>query len=394
MRLLLQLVLLLVLSFYVGIGSAWGLTLEEIPNPRFVYGGWISDRAEILSPETEVRLNQQISQLESRTGNELAVVTVPEITPLQPVRSFALNLFNRWGIGKREENNGLLLFVDLSEHRVEIITGQGIQEVWSDRAITQLIRQQMLPAFQENHYEQAILQGVEALIDPLYSDMPSTISNFSGQKLWLAILIFVGMCGVFWRLTRPRSSPIIVPPDGQSEGYFPVAMKPRFVCSTCNHRMKVLSDSEREAWISPAMKVALELGSIHLAVISCTHCHKTQSNPLVHLRRYRNNRQYQECPECQEYTAEAKKIVIKRPTTKKQGKQNITLRCRACDFTHTYSETLPVIKPSSKKFTNKKRSSNSSSIDDNYFLGSSGSYSGGSNFGGGYSDGGGGGDSW
>ncbi len=87
------------------------VTVQQVPNPRQVNGGWVTDMAGVLSPSTEAELNQIISQLEAKNGSEIAVVTVPDTAPSATPKLFATSLFNYWGIGKAGEENGVLFFV-------------------------------------------------------------------------------------------------------------------------------------------------------------------------------------------------------------------------------------------------------------------------------------------
>ncbi|HEY9768465.1 MAG TPA: TPM domain-containing protein [Coleofasciculaceae cyanobacterium] len=107
------------------------LTVQEVTNPRKDHNGWVSDMADILSSETESKLNRLISNLEQTNGTEIAVVTVPETAPESP-KTFATQLFNYWGIGKVEADNGVLFLVSLSDRRVEIETGYGIESILPD----------------------------------------------------------------------------------------------------------------------------------------------------------------------------------------------------------------------------------------------------------------------
>ncbi len=61
--------------------SSLAVTVQEVPNPRQQSGGWVTDMAGILSNQTETEINQMISQLETKNGTEMAVVTVPETAP-------------------------------------------------------------------------------------------------------------------------------------------------------------------------------------------------------------------------------------------------------------------------------------------------------------------------
>jgi uncharacterized protein len=77
---------------------AWGISIENIPNPRQVNGTWVEDTAGILSDRVEDALNALISQSEAHNSAEIAVVTVSETSPSASPKEFATQLFNHWGI--------------------------------------------------------------------------------------------------------------------------------------------------------------------------------------------------------------------------------------------------------------------------------------------------------
>ena len=61
--------------------SSSAVTVDEVPNPRKLNGGWVEDMANILTPATEAEINRQISALEAQNGSEIAVVAVTETAP-------------------------------------------------------------------------------------------------------------------------------------------------------------------------------------------------------------------------------------------------------------------------------------------------------------------------
>nr|MDJ0732956.1 TPM domain-containing protein [Nostocaceae cyanobacterium] len=66
----------LCLALFLSPLASYAITVESVPNPRQIHGGWVTDMAEILTDNTETQLNQMISQLEAKNGAEMAVVTV------------------------------------------------------------------------------------------------------------------------------------------------------------------------------------------------------------------------------------------------------------------------------------------------------------------------------
>lgn len=177
-------------------------SIDDWVNPQQKEGKqpWIYDRADLLNWQTELKLNLRINKLVGRTSAELAIATIPKIETEQSPRAFALKLFNALGIGKKETNNGVLLFVSKSDRRIEVITGKGLGEVLPDREVGDLIQQAIVPSFQQQQYATGIIQGVNAIAQRLESRLPSTIFPdwMPMIFLWIPWLIAIGGAG--WAL--------------------------------------------------------------------------------------------------------------------------------------------------------------------------------------------------
>lgn len=117
--------------------------------------------ANLLTAKTEIQLDRKISRLEINNGSEIAVVTVPETTPSASSKEFATELFNYWGIGKKEINNGVLVLISKSDRRIEIETGYGVRNILSHTFLQKLIDRQIIPNFKQNDFD----SGVEVAID-------------------------------------------------------------------------------------------------------------------------------------------------------------------------------------------------------------------------------------
>ncbi|MBF2007938.1 TPM domain-containing protein [Chlorogloeopsis fritschii PCC 9212] len=139
--------------------SSLAVTVQEVPNPRNEYGGWVTDMADILSDKTETQINQIISQLEAKNGTEMAVVTVPETAPAASPKKFATELFNYWGIGKKGQDNGILFLISVGDRRVEIETGYGVEAILPDAKVGNIINTQIIPRFKQKDFEGGTLAG-------------------------------------------------------------------------------------------------------------------------------------------------------------------------------------------------------------------------------------------
>ena len=149
----------------------WALTPQEVPNPQ-LSGGWVTDMANIITPETEARLNQRISALDAYNGSQIVVVTVLQTRPSATPKVFATELFNLWGIGQAGEDNGVLFLVSIGDRRTEIETGYGIEGVLPDAQVGRILDEAVIPQFRQENYDRGIEQGTEALVARLMEVEP------------------------------------------------------------------------------------------------------------------------------------------------------------------------------------------------------------------------------
>ena len=186
-------IILICLFIFLWSSPSYALTIEDVINPRQTYGGWVTDMASILSDKTENHLNKKISQLESKNGVEIAVVTVPETSPEPSPKAFATKLFNYWGIGKENENSGILFLVSVNEHRVEIETGLGIEPILSNSQIAEIVEQDITPLFKQQKFDLGILIAVDDLIAEVGSGSETNMFSiqFVMQAFMLLYLLFI-----------------------------------------------------------------------------------------------------------------------------------------------------------------------------------------------------------
>ncbi len=151
---------------------AIAVTVEQVPNSRRINGGWVTDTANILTPQTEAQLNQMISELEAKNGSEIAVVTVPDTAASATPKQFATALFNRLKIGKAGQNNGVLFLISTGNRRVEIETGTGLQTILPNFFVTNIIKQEITPRFKQNDYDGGTIAGTKALVVTLQNYQP------------------------------------------------------------------------------------------------------------------------------------------------------------------------------------------------------------------------------
>ena len=203
-----------------------GYTPQTVPDPK-VYGQgyYVSDPDTLLSDSDVVFLNQCAQTLDSATHVELCVVALRSIDDADAF-DFSYELFQRWGIGRKGQNTGVLVLFVLDSHDIRIMTGTGIEGVLTDARCSDIIRQDMTPSFRAGNYGEGLCLGALAIYETCTDgDAPEELLNMksvtnrgkyaseSGDEEgdWLlGLLFFGGIIGFFfliWYWGETRTCP-------------------------------------------------------------------------------------------------------------------------------------------------------------------------------------------
>ena len=175
--------------------SSTNLFSITFPQPE----GYINDFANIMDAGTKSELTGLISDCEKKISIEIAVVTVKSLENLA-VEDYANQLFNKWGIGKKNKNNGLLVLVAPNERKIRIEVGYGMEPVINDGLAGEIIRTEFVPEFKNGDYNKGIFKGVSRIIRILTKEEPAPMDNqqFANrnktvfEKLFLSIFVVIG----------------------------------------------------------------------------------------------------------------------------------------------------------------------------------------------------------
>jgi uncharacterized protein len=140
--------------------------LTRIPNPKTLGETYVSNPDSLLAPATVQDLNATLQALDQSGRAHIDVVAVRSIGEEVP-KTAATALFNRWKIGDEDRNNGLLLLLVLDQRRVEMETGYGLEADLPDVTCFRIQQHYMVPLLRQQRYDEAVRQGVAALIRQL-----------------------------------------------------------------------------------------------------------------------------------------------------------------------------------------------------------------------------------
>lgn len=379
----------MVLALWLSVASAWAVSVADVPNPRD-QGAWVSDVAGVIDDAQEQQLNARIAALNSEKGAEIAVVTVPGVdgTP----KEFATELFNRWGVGDDQRNDGVLVLLVTGQRRLEVETGVGVEGVLTDGWLGTMQAESMVPLFRGGDYGGGLVAGVDA--------MAARIASGSGPGAAPSV-----------SSRAPRASAGGVPSGVYAFGVIGGAFVALFglivflvrrgqaQCAECGHPTVLLDEQADDAHLTPAQRMEESLGSVDYDVRLCDHCGAVN---IVDREAWFTS--YGRCGKCHTRAAHRTSETLVHATQAHGGKVKVTEACAHCgdSHSHTYDTApLPVIHSSSGRrisssssWGSSSRSSSSSWGSSSRSSSSSSRSSSRSSFGGGRSRGGGAGSSW
>lgn len=339
--------------------------LTWVPNPRTSSGGWVSDPASHLRPATVSAINATITALESETSAEIGVAVLDSLDGLEPGAA-ALLLHRRWGVGKAERDNGIVLLWSPAQRKIFVSVGYGLEGVLPDSRAGRIQDDHIIPHFRRNQFDEGMLAGVQALADAAREETYTGTkrARIDGRAPGVVERARGGIAGIgaiVWGILGSALAAVL--------GIVAYARRPRR-CPRGHGRMRRLSETEDDKEISREELLEEGLGSMDYDVWVCGQC---PERLVVPHRKWFSS--YRECPKCKRRTLKVTTRTISAATYSSTGTAMETRRCKNCNHSEQKTVILPVL----------QRSSSSG--------GSSGG-GGGSSFGGGSSGGGGAGRSY
>ena len=128
--------------------------------------GRVTDNAQILSETTRQLLTKSLKAHEDRTGNQIAVLTVPTIDG-ESIEEYAAQVFEAWKLGQQGKDNGVLILIVPDDRRMRIEVGYGLEGTLTDGMAGQIIRTVMTPKFKNGDYDGGITEGAVAVMNVL-----------------------------------------------------------------------------------------------------------------------------------------------------------------------------------------------------------------------------------
>lgn len=157
---------------------------QNIPDPM-VPPRLVNDFTGLLTTDQQIALNNKLLQFNNETSTQIYVVTYNDLQGY-PAAEFASLLGEKWGIGQKGKDNGIVLLVSPENREVTIQTGYGMEGAVTDALAKRIIETEIVPAFKEGRYYEGIDKATDVLISLTRGEF--TVDDYMKKTALPAIL--------------------------------------------------------------------------------------------------------------------------------------------------------------------------------------------------------------
>lgn len=337
-------------------------TVDDVPNVHLQdENQFISDPGFHLSEKALDDANARLKALQDSATVETAIVIVDDIGN-QDIYDFTNALARKWGVGKKDKNNGVVVVIALNQKEVRIHTGSGVEGVLPDIAARRIIDETVIPRMKTGDIDNAVgdLSGrlYEVFTDPdaaaeLHSSLPAqrrqtdTLRILIFFAVAMALLALVLLLRYIWNM---RSMSVYERAIYARNNYWifivlsfislgmalPVMLvylyikhyyrnKPR-KCDVCGAPMEKIDEENDNSYLTPSQDLEEQVKSVDYDVWHCGKCGATEIFPFT-----QKNSAYTQCPWCKSRTMGLLyDRVERRPTVTKEGVGVKIYECKNC----------------------------------------------------------------
>ena len=146
-------------------------SVSTLPAPT----GYVNDFAGVLSPSTRSNLEDLCTQVDRQAHAQIAVVTIKTLDNDEPIEDFAVALEEKWKVGAKGTDRGVLMLVVLKPRKYRIEVGYGLEGILNDAKVGDIGRE-MVPSLRQNDYNAGITVGVQQIAGVIAADAGITLN--------------------------------------------------------------------------------------------------------------------------------------------------------------------------------------------------------------------------
>lgn len=299
---------------------------------------FLNDHASVLSAEDQDRVRQKLVEVMDARDIEFTVLIVDSLHSYGhagQIEPYATRLFNTWGLGDAQRNDGILMLIAVNDRvmRIEVGSGYGLD---FNTPLKNIIDTKITPQFKQGNFGAGIDEGVAQVIHTVTDTWPGEFEASESEKLfnasrrwvdrlgaWIYALVVpvIGAAGLMirrWQRNRPRRCPN----DGS--------------------KMERLDEQWEDQHLQEGQIAEEKLKSANYDVWQCMRC----DHQIVEAYKRWWSR-YSACRSCGFKTVESDTTILQSATRSSTGLKRIDYSCKHCDDSWSLRKTIPRVTSSS-----------------------------------------------
>lgn len=162
-----------------------------------LYTSPATDLAELLSSSELQALNEKLLAYRTQSGNEVAVLIIPTLAD-EALEDYSHKVFNQWGIGKGDKDNGVLFLMALEEKKTRIEVGYGLEGDLTDVESGRIVRRNspMADHFRSQDWAGGINVVVDGIISAIGGEYVDPVPEKRKFPIPFGLAMFIGLIAV------------------------------------------------------------------------------------------------------------------------------------------------------------------------------------------------------
>lgn len=189
----------LVMVVLVLLSAAPAVAQEVIPPAPKTY---LHDGAKVIPAQTAQQLEQKLQQFERDSSIQFVVAIYPKMQSDSDVADYAQRVAESWGVGQKQTDNGIVLFVFVQDRELFIATGYGVEGALPDITANRIIEDEIVPRFKAGDYAGGVVAGVTSVMAATRGEYKGTgrtlgegkqspVNHIGGVAIFLIILFIM-----------------------------------------------------------------------------------------------------------------------------------------------------------------------------------------------------------
>jgi uncharacterized protein len=170
-------------TFALFASSFLALTLSPLaaePISSLHPSNYVNDFAHVLDSGTESALDDLCRQVDEKAHAQIAVVTINTLDG-NDIESYAVKLYQTWGIGNKSTNRGVLLLIAIKDHRYRTEVGYGLEPILPDGKVGGFWRE-VVPLLKRSNYDEAIQRNTQSIAQVIAQDAGVQLTGVSANQ--------------------------------------------------------------------------------------------------------------------------------------------------------------------------------------------------------------------